>query len=221
MVKCKNYILLVVLLLATELYAQEMRTSYEIKIPFSGRFEFETGSQIKFIKNSPDYNKVLDTENSIRYTFNKSTDITIGYKTSFFQQDKESLNNSAEDDKMRLNLDVSFNLPVRHSPLHGKYRVRFQYSQYSDNQDEEKYYMRNRLSFKYKIHKTFQPYFSDEIYFDITNKSLKFNRIRVGLETRLNKIAGLDLYFINELKLKQECIRFQYIAGITLGIKIS
>jgi hypothetical protein len=73
------------------------------------------------------------------------------------------------------------------------------------------------MAFDY--YKQIQPYISDEVFFDIEKQVLKYNRLKIGVETRVTKKAKIDLYFINEADLYKR-LHFNYIAGATFCMKL-
>lgn len=195
--------------------AQEIRMAYNLELPLTKKFEFETESQIKYpvLYSS---SKVLVFENSLKYKLNKKTDFAIGYKIASEQGHDLTSLEGAENDKTRINADVGYKIPVNNPDLSLKFRGRVQYSETGKKQH---LYQRSRLTVKYNLHKKFQPYISDEVFIKLDDTAFRYNRIKVGMETKLSKNLGLDLYFINEMKFKTY-ISMQYIAGLTLGIKI-
>jgi hypothetical protein len=197
------------------LNAQEYRVAYELKIPLVKKLMFEPQIELKQKNYTVSDNKILVFDNSLSYKLNKKVKLAAGYMISsgYMLTGLES----AEDAKQRANIDFNYRFSRKSNPIEIEYRCRLQSSQ-SPEKGLHKFYQRNRIQLKYELNNIIQPSVSDEVYIDLDEFGIDFNRIRFGIETSITKNTELDLYFINEMKF-ENVIQFYYIAGATFCMK--
>lgn len=213
----------VVLLLILNLFllfnvkAQICQAEYNLKIPLSRHFVLKTGSAVRTKEQNFPQIKTVLFENSLNFEASKRIDLAIGYRYSLDEGHEEPSFN-LEEDKRRINFDFSYDLPIVKKPYDLDYRLRVQQSRKSGDQD--KFYLRNKLSFQYKLHDLFQPYTSHEIYYDFNNHTFRFFKSKIGMETSPCRRLKFDMYMTNEISFKSGYAKESYLIGVSVDIKL-
>jgi hypothetical protein len=160
-------------------------------------------------------------------------DLGLDYKVLKFlhvQADYKLIQRQRQDESfsIRHQYNLSFFLKKNFGPWSFSFKNRWQYFYrdiYSSEDGKQPVWTnRNKLTVKYELNKRIQFYTSGELNYilkPIQDEGLDRYRTTLGLEYRLTRNTGLELYYTmqRELNLSKEINRF-HIYGLTYQIKI-
>lgn len=197
-------------LLPQSMFAQEYRLegafSYDI-------YDLELTSELqgrKGFNENQSYNSCL-TQIGVEYNLGKRFDIGAAFRYTFTEETTSLSKNSVDyDNKNRLTFDLGANLKRFDNEIKIKNRLR---SQMNINDDgDQKFFIREKFTFDYKLSNLWNPYTSLEVYYQLQTNEIKAYRLYLGSEIDLEQ-HELDFYYILEANVNSKTELF-YMLGM-------
>jgi hypothetical protein len=199
------------------MFAQEYRLegafSYDIyDLGLTTELQGRTG-----FNENQSYNSCL-TQIGVEYKLGKRFDIGAAFRYTFTEEATYLSKNSVDyDNKNRLTFDLGTNLKRFDNELKIKNRLR---SQMNINDDgDQKFFIREKITFDYKLSNLWSPYTSLELHYQLQKNEIKAYRLYFGSEVALDK-HKLDFFYILEANINTNT-EFFYVLGVAYRFGIN
>ncbi len=186
-------------------YDDELWTEYEITSSISKRFDFKIGQQVRFDEGITKFKSSL-TDIGFRYKLSKYFRFTSLYRLKRFP------------DKTQHGFHLNFYSKISYKKFEFAHRLRYQ-KKYGSKRDQD--YVRNRLTFKYRISKRFRPFTASEIYYrTFYDRGDRFSKSRfyLGGEYKFDKRRAIRIYYLLQREMNMKNPVQANILGISYAV---
>jgi len=208
--------LLTFLIIWKSISAQEFRGGVSADFTLLPRLSTELEVEIRKAFYPENYfNRTFQGE--LSYDVLDSWSVGVLYGFSIIKHNREFSDEAGEEsrDRNKFAFNVEFKPKRFNNDLRLSNRFRYQYAIVDD--DEPKQYFRNKITLDYKISDKMNPYVAIEPYYRLSSNRISVIRIYLGNEMPVFKI-GMELYYITEIKLREEYATTQYIVGLKIKL---
>jgi len=187
-------------------YRAEAGFSYDINdLEISAAFQGRTG-----INENQSYTSGL-TQLAVDYKLYKRFDVGISFRHTISEETASFSENSIDNEnKNRLTFDLGADTKRFDNEIKIKTRLRYQLNR--DDDGDQKAYIREKITFDYKLTGLLRPYAALEIYYHIQEQELRAYRLYLGSEFDMDK-HKLDFYYILEANVSERTDLF-YMLGV-------
>jgi hypothetical protein len=196
--------------------AQEYRGGVGINIDLTKKLSTEIEFEMrKVFYPESHFNKTF--QGKLEYSLTDFCGVAASYTYSSIKEQEDDYEEEGTEttDKSKFTADLNFQPGRFHNDLKITNRFRYQYA--ITDESESTKYLRNKVSLDYRINKTMSSYVAVEPYYQL--KSQRINQLRIYIGTEMPVLGTkMEIYYITEVKFKEEFIRTFYIVGASFKI---
>jgi hypothetical protein len=196
--------------------AQEYRGGVSTEVEITRNLNAEIGFEARKVFNPESYfNKTF--QGKVEYSFADLWRVATSYSYSFITEQEDDGEETGEEtsDKSKITADLIFQPRRFNNDLKLVNRFRYHYSTVDDSRAKE--YLKNKLTLDYRIHKNMNTYVAVEPFYHLQSRRISHLRIYLGTEMPVLR-TKMEIYYIAEVKFKEESFRTFYIVGASFKI---
>ena len=188
-------------------------TGAAVKHKINSNLDVQVKGQLRFNENVTELG-ALYAQADGEYSLSNSFSVGLAYR---FERKRRT--DDFYGSRHRINLNASYKVESGNFDVSLRERFQTQYSDVNSSKDGKiaDYYLRSKLTTKYKISKSADGYVSGELWYALNNGGNKqFDNVRYsgGLEYQLNGRNGIELFFLIDKEFNVRHPSANYVAGI-------